>query len=167
MSFRRLVAIAWVSSDEPSMSQRKRMSSQNSDMIRKRMTPTTSETGRGKRRKTTPQSTTSDSSKSQAPKLTDASIEATYCKRLDAFFEEGHFPVHKPEQRPKCALHKWAAEIEEWKHVYSCSSCKISLCVACFPIFHKDHDLVNNKKKYENQFKQQQAKLKSPPATKN
>jgi len=164
--FRRLVAIAWASSDEPSMSQRKRMSSQNADMIRKRMTPSTSETGCGKRRKTTPQSASSDSSKSRAPKLTDTSIEATYGKRLDAFVQEGHFPVHKPEQRPKCALHKWAAGIEERRHVYSCSSCTISLCVACFPIFHKDHDLVNNKGKYEKQFKQQQARLKSPPATK-
>jgi len=164
--FRRLVAIAWVSSDEPTINELKRMSNQNAKVMQKRMTPAASETGPRKRRKTTPQSTSSTDSKSRAPKLTDVSIQGKYSKRLDAFVTEGHFPVHKPEQRPKCALHKWAADVEERKHVYSCSHCKISLCVSCFPIFHKDHDLVNNKEKYKQDFKRQQAKLKSPPSTK-
>jgi len=120
-----------------------------------------------KKRRDTPQSASSaGSGTKRAPKLTDITIQSTYAKRLNMFVEEGHFPEEKPGQRLKCALHKWAANVEKRGNVYSCSCCHVSLCVQCFKIFHKDDSLVRNKDKYKQQFEQEQAALKTPPTNK-
>lgn len=171
--FRRLVALEWVSSREVSINQRKRENQMNAariEAIQKRHLPEESgdSGGRKKRRTNTPQSAESaGSGKQRAPKLTDLTIQSTYAKRLNMFVEEGHFPVEKPGQRMKCALHKWAANIEKRVNVYSCSCCKVALCVPCFKIFHQDGCLVQHKQKYKQQFEQEQLALKTPPTKKS
>jgi len=116
--FRQTFALAWVSSDEPTIAQRKQECAMNTaklEAVKRRYHGGDTEEGPiKKKRHSTPQSASSTrSGTKRAPKLTDITIQSTYAKRLNMFVPEGHFPEEKPGQRVKCALHKWAANIEK------------------------------------------------------
>jgi Transposase IS4 len=80
-------------------------------------------------------------------KVTDASLDPNdglYCNRLKVF--PRHWPVEPYlSKRPKCAFHRWAADLEEKTHVVMCSECKVHLCIGCFKMFHEETDLKSKK----------------------
>jgi B-box zinc finger len=85
-------------------------------------------------------------SKMRAPRVNDDTLDPVYGNlqcRLQA--NPMHWP-REPRGRPKCALHRWAANIDQKPHVMFCSACEIHLCRLCFEKFHTIHDLVKEKK---------------------
>ena len=70
--------------------------------------------------------------------VTDASLHppsGSLCCRL--VLNAGHWPNHKiGHKRAKCALHHWAAQLEQRRHVYRCNVYKVHLCIECFQTFH-------------------------------
>jgi Transposase IS4 len=155
--FRKKIALAWIQYDELSIRQRKKnnLPVTVSVLSKRKQAPVTSV--RSKRRKTlgdyssdtTARTTTtgtgtaismlttdSESVKKRGSALTDKTLLAVngpFSRRLEPLL--GHFCEEK-DGRPKCALHRWAADIEQTVNVYSCSYCGISLCVECFKLFH-------------------------------
>ena len=64
----------------------------------------------------------------------------------------GHWPHHKVgHKRAKCALHHWAAQLEQRRHVFRCNTCKVHLCIECFEPFHTVTDLTIKKKEIANE----------------
>jgi hypothetical protein len=80
-------------------------------------------------------------------KVTDASLDpfsGEYCNRLR--LAPQHWPIEPVfSKRPKCAFHRWAANLEEKVRVVMCSECKVHLCIQCFKIFHEEANLVARK----------------------
>jgi Transposase IS4 len=153
--FRQQIALAWIKFDECSIKQRKKtnLPTTVSVLTKRKVAPLDS--GKPKRRKTlgdyssvttTPTTTTgtavsmltsdSESKKKRGSAFTDKSllsVNGPFSRRLEPLL--GHYCVQK-EGRPKCALHRWAADLEQTSNVYACSYCGISLCVECFHLFH-------------------------------
>ena len=167
--FRRAIAIAWVSKDEISIKERRRMNQRSSGSDE--TTPATSAAARrnssqtktpaqstgGRRKRRQPSSGDSNPPAMKTPKaapLKDTTITSPngpYCRRLDKFVD--HFPeIREGVNRPKCALHRWAADMEEKKNVYACTHCRINLCVPCFKVFHTEMDLIAAKTKLRYSF---------------
>ena len=159
--FRRTIALSWIDSGEPSIAERRRERIRQAtpgtphSNKRTRATLDMSNVTSTKRKRTTPPSgtsnatATSNSSKPAAKSshLNDQSIDnasGPFAKRLDRFVD--HFPVMPTERRPYCALHRCVGKLDERKHVYKCSHCKINLCIDCHQIFHTQ---VNVKEKKE------------------
>jgi Transposase IS4 len=83
----------------------------------------------------------------RANKVTNASLDPNdglFANRLKMF--PRHWPVEPSlSKRPKCAFHRWAADLEEKTHVVMCSECKVHLCIGCFKMFHEEVDLKSKK----------------------
>jgi len=47
--------------------------------------------------------------------------------------------------RPYCALHRYVGKLDERKHVYKCSHCKINLCIDCHKLFHTKANIKESK----------------------
>lgn len=194
--FRKAIAVAWVSSDEPSINARRKANSNKegpaametptgSAASRKRAPSSTgaSDHSSGSKRRSTGYSLPTniprtDSSKKRtrasveaaenvkAPALKQTSIDSPsgpFAKRLDRFTQ--HFPMEPTAKRPKCALHSYAAEIEEKRHVYMCSHCRLHLCIGCFPTFHTQTNLSDESTKQQ-LAKEMQEKLAAEPKSK-
>lgn len=179
--FRKQIAMEWVRSDEPSMKERRRQQEQKKRQAQQISGELEAEhaaqEGKRKRRKATTKYATPADKKESATSaadstektstLKDSTILASHgplAKRLDRFV--GHFP-EMPDGRRKCALHRWAADIELKSHVYKCSHCKLHLCIPCFQTFHRVHDLVGRKSYLCEQFKAAktaESKKKTPPS---
>ena len=103
----------------------------------------------------------------KANTLKDSTLLSTtgpLAKRLDKLV--GHYPV-MPDGRRKCAVHRWAANMEVKAHVYKCSFCNLHLCIDCFRTFHAKVDLVGFKDTLRGQMeanKEASAKKKTPPS---
>jgi Transposase IS4 len=74
-----------------------------------------------------------------------------------------HWPKPQQTKRTKCALHHWAADLEERPHVVMCSRCRVNLCVHCFETFHSVENIVGQKNKICNEL----LELKKKKDTKN
>ena len=157
--FRRQIALAWIQFDEPSIKARMKanLPPTVSVLTKRKVAPVDS--GRRKRRRralgdygstttTTPSTTTGLSSittdseikKKRGAAFTDnslISVNGAYKRRLEPLL--GHYCVDV-QGRPKCALHRWAAGLEQTANVFNCSYCGISLCVECFVLFHTETD---------------------------
>ncbi|CAB9519576.1 unknown protein [Seminavis robusta] len=173
-AFREKIALQWIKSDEVSIRQRQRDSEQRqeersgavkarlggdrSEATRKRATMTNpNDNNQRKRRKVTPPHKTRGQmemvdTKGKAHTLTDSTIASPsgpLAKRCDRFLR--HFPVRSNNTRPKCAVHRWAADMEEKKDVYRCCVCEIHLCIDCFPVFHCKTNLLEHKQTLRDQ----------------
>jgi hypothetical protein len=99
--------------------------------------------------------TTASTATKKAAAIKDSALLAVngpFCRRLDPTV--GHW-VTEIKNRPKCALHRWASQLEQTSNVFSCSFCCVALCVYCFKVFHteKSEDLIKDKQKYADHFK--------------
>jgi hypothetical protein len=164
--FRRAIALAWVKSDEPTIKQRRKVNLPATVSILTKRKTAPLDSGRPKRRRMslgeygsaqTPPSSialsaiTTNSTNKKAAAIKDSSLLAItgpFCRRLDP--SVGHWIVALP-YRPKCALHRWAAGLEQTCNVFSCSYCCVTLCDYCFKVFHteKSEDLIKNKQYYK------------------
>jgi hypothetical protein len=82
----------------------------------------------------------------KAQRVSDISLEPRTGKlkgRLDITL--GHWPTPKINLKAKCALHNWAAGIEEAGQIVCCSSCGVHLCTYCFQYFHTVENIVETK----------------------
>jgi hypothetical protein len=172
--FRRAIALAWIKSDEPAIRERQKQkeerksslqSSQSTSVSGKRSaTSDTNATTNSKRRKkdedrrTTRSAAVEDATKKpRAPTLNDASLAdqgGSFGQRLNRMV--GHY-CEAIERGARCALHRWCSGIEVKSHVYSCSQCKVHLCIECFQVFHTVYDLVGQKASLGNQYKDKKA----------
>jgi hypothetical protein len=180
--FRKAIAIAWVQSDEPTIKQRRRSNVPGEITVpSKRKAPPEAQTARTRRKTlgsfasaaSTPPSTidmssitTNSTTGKKAAAIKDSSLLAItgpFARRLDPLV--GHWCV-EVKGRPKCALHRWAAGLEQTSNVYSCSFCCVTLCVECFRIFHteKNEQLIEKKQWYKDHFVAKRAakKLTTP-----
>jgi Transposase IS4 len=82
----------------------------------------------------------------RAKKLTDASLNASEgalkCRLNHSI---PHWPLPKKSKKAKCALHYWAAGVEDRAQIVKCSVCDVHLCVSCFQIYHTTHHLMDEK----------------------
>jgi hypothetical protein len=58
-------------------------------------------------------------------------------------------------KHPKCALHRWADDLEEKTHVDMCSECKVHLCICYFKVFHEEVNLKSKRFELSCQFLEQ------------
>jgi hypothetical protein len=184
--FRRAIALAWVSSDEPTIAARRKSrdervrqraeylaatgqeTTSGSQVTGKRGRATSSiDTSKRSRRKTTAPEATTNNNKERAPTLKDNLLQlksGPLSERLSRAV--GHFPTRLLERGARCAVHRWAAAIEVKADVYKCSHCRINLCVDCFELFHCKIDLVAHKQNLRDKMtkdKQPAANAKSAP----
>jgi Transposase IS4 len=175
--FRRRIALAWVSKDEPTMKQRRRANLPNPATIAgKRKAPPQQTSARSTRTKTadtrtvdsTPPSILavdtankeSSCKKGKASAVTDLSLNTatgTFARRLDP--TAGHWLTESPN-RPKCALHRWACgnAMSYRLNVFYCTFCMVNLCIDCFRIFHSEpgQSLVDKKQIFADHFNKKQ-----------
>jgi Transposase IS4 len=176
--FRRAIAIAWIKSDEPTIKERQRQKEERKrsyamtgDTASEKSSITSSRSN--KRQKTSDKRTTRSAAveevnkKQRAPTLNDANladVRGPFVGRLNKLM--GHFPI-TIERGARCALHRWCADIEVKRDVFSCSVCKLHLCIACFPVFHTEYDLVAHKETLRAKYMQEKEdKTKSTTASK-
>jgi hypothetical protein len=170
--FRRAIALAWVSSNEESISARQRGKEARKRKAEDEELSTAATTsGKGassrKRRKTTDNASNKGSAvevtqkPERAPTLKDNILLNTtgpLSQRLNNFID--HWPTELEDRGARCAVHRWCADIEVKAHVFKCSHCRINLCIDCFRVFHSKTDLVGYKEELKRKFvAQQQAKL--------
>ena len=55
-----------------------------------------------------------------------------------------HLPIPRSGNKTKCALHRWVGLIRT-SGTMRCPSCAVNLCIDCYRIFHKVHNLVEMK----------------------
>ena len=51
-----------------------------------------------------------------------------------------HLPERSSGKRSRCALHRWARNRvgkEVMSSVYTCSVCRVNLCIDCYSLFHR------------------------------
>jgi hypothetical protein len=172
--FRKAIAMAWVSSDEPTIFQRRKNRDnqlRDREEFRKRdraSAISNKDTSSRTRRKSTsdPEEAT-NASKERAPTLKDNILlnkSGPLAERLNC--SVGHFPTRLHERGARCSVHRWCAAIEVKADVYKCSHCRINLCVDCFEIFHQKVDLVAFKEALKEQYlaiKRRAANSKTAP----
>jgi hypothetical protein len=178
--FRRQIALAWVSKDEPTMRQRRKNNLPNPTVAtgKRKATPEPTSNRATRRQKvaeSTPESIVavetqakqSSTKKSKSSAVTDASLTSTtgpFCRRLDT--DVRHWMTEVPN-RPKCALHRWACgnDMSYRLNVFACTYCMVNLCIDCFRIFHSEQGstMVADKKKFAAHFEQKRAAKKTAP----
>jgi len=157
--FRKAIALSWIDKNEPTIPERRRERTRQSEhtpntphnniIQRKRLSMSTSERP-PKRMRSTPPSAGSGSSTTKAitkaPHLNDNSISnpsGPFARRLDRMYN--HYPEFATDARPYCALHRYVGKLEERRHVYRCTHCKINLCIDCFREFHTRENIKEKK----------------------
>jgi hypothetical protein len=82
----------------------------------------------------------------KARKVTDKSLDPCDGEhRTRLIHNQPHWLVEPVVNRPRCALHRWAADLEEKVNVFLCAKCQVHLCVHCFKTFHTQRNLVDKK----------------------
>jgi hypothetical protein len=183
LEFRREIALAWCSKDEPTLKQRRKANLPNPTVLAMKRKPPPEPTppARVTRRKTTPPAekppdsivavakATKDASdkKGKACAITDNSLTSTngpYARRLEFDSKCQHWMTEVPN-RPKCALHRWACgnDTSYRFNVFSCTFCMVNLCIDCFRIFHSEpgDKMVANKKAFAKSFNEKRLAKKS------
>jgi Transposase IS4 len=181
--FRKQIALAWVSKDEPSLKQRRKANlPENLPKVagKRKEAPIPSSARRTRTKvatdravKQTPASITavdkaakdSSSKKGKACAVSDASLNSSngpFARRLDR--DAGHWLTEVPN-RPKCALHRWACgnEMSYRLNVFACSFCMVNLCIDCFRIFHTEPgpSMIQSKEKFAAHFESKRAAKKA------
>ena len=160
--FRKAVALSWINQplywtpqkkptrkeqkqyEGPSMS-KKKMAADPSTRSQKRMaTDNLSPVDAGKKRR--------------RAKVTDAAMsqQGSYGDmRLNRSFT--HFPI-PVSGRVRCMIHRWC-NVEKFGGVVECEDCKVTLCLACYKMFHTCNDMMANKKELMQQFHQEKEEM--------
>jgi hypothetical protein len=180
--FRKSIALAWIKSDEPSIRERQKQkeerkkSFEEQSTISSKRTATSDQSSNAtisnKRRKkddnkreTRSAAVEEVNKKPRAPTMNDSALNdrsGPFVQRLNRMV--GHYCT-TIERGARCALHRWCSGIEVKKNVFSCSVCKVHLCIECFQIFHTAYDLVDEKEALGDKFKQEKANAdRSEPA---
>ena len=94
--------------------------------------------------------------------LTDGALQfgGTLQCRLDTTLD--HLP-EVAKSYARCSLHRWAANIETTKAMLYCPTCNITLCSACYKLFHVESDLM----KVKDDLKAEMETSKPDPTTPN
>ena len=138
--FRNKIALAWLDSKEhwPNRDVK--------SFVKKRSAASISSSIESERQTRSSTKPTPEPMQKRAKKLTDYSLDpnegALKC-RLD--HTVSHWPLPPCGKKVKCALHFWAAGIEDRAQIVKCSLCEVHLCVSCFQIFHVTHSLLDAK----------------------
>jgi Transposase IS4/SAP domain len=145
--FRRLIAMAWIGPDIHDPRRSKASGSTTGSVtgfeVRKRKRAEDSANRRSVRICINNSATTGKDDK--AIRASDNTLQPNgklQC-RLRRDFDHWPSPPHNNKQR--CCLHRWAADIELKAQVVHCSVCNVHLCISCFKAFHTVPNIVDKK----------------------
>jgi Transposase IS4/SAP domain len=157
--FRKAIALAWISgnnTNESSTRKRKQIEgdcNQQNDSKKSKMnnTPRTSSRLATLNFNNNPV----DERVKKSARGSDCSLQPNGNLKMRLRRDLNHWPSQaKPNQR--CALHRWAADIELKYDVLRCSDCMIHLCVNCYKAFHLVTNIIDKKDDLCCMFQQEQ-----------
>ena len=59
---------------------------------------------------------------------------------------------HQDKKEPRCQLHHWATDTKYRAQLMFCQTCKVTLCLKCFKLFHTVEDLIAQKQQLRQQY---------------
>ena len=142
-NFIKQIALAWINPElfpTPKVSSAKRKSREEKTHINTRSK---------KRIIVEPDTFSGTSSSSKCNQVDDKTLDPVTGKlsiRLNTTVQ--HFPELSNAKKPRCQLHRWARGREGsvvCSNVLVCSICRVSLCINCYNIFHKEANLKARK----------------------